>query len=44
MVWCNGFTGDLFWVRLSVLDDAARIRNDGYADPVPGLWFVGFRG
>lgn len=42
IIWCTGFTGDLSWVRLPVLDDAGRPRHDGCASPVPGLWYAGF--
>lgn len=42
VVWCTGFTGDLSWARLPILDADGRPRNDGCASPVPGVWFVGF--
>jgi putative flavoprotein involved in K+ transport len=41
VLWCTGFSGDLSWVRLPVLDDAGRPRNDRCRSPVPGLWFLG---
>jgi len=42
VIWCTGFTGDLSWVRLPILDGDGRPRHDGCASPVPGLWYVGF--
>jgi putative flavoprotein involved in K+ transport len=42
IVWCTGFTGDLSWVRLPVLDGDGRLRHDGCASPIPGLWYAGF--
>jgi putative flavoprotein involved in K+ transport len=42
VLWCTGFTGDLSWVRLPILDDEGRPRNNRCATPVPGLWLVGF--
>jgi putative flavoprotein involved in K+ transport len=42
VIWCTGFTGDLSWARLPILDDAGRPRHDRCASPVPGLWFAGF--
>ncbi len=41
VLWCTGFTGDLSWVRLPVLDDAKRPRNDRCRSPIPGMWFIG---
>jgi putative flavoprotein involved in K+ transport len=41
VLWCTGFTGDLSWVNLPVLDDAGRPRNDRCRSAVPGLWFLG---
>jgi putative flavoprotein involved in K+ transport len=42
IIWCTGFTGDLSWVRLPILDAEGRPRHDGCAAPVPGLWYAGF--
>jgi putative flavoprotein involved in K+ transport len=42
VLWCTGFTGDLSWVRLPILDDAGRPNNNRCATPVPGLWLAGF--
>jgi putative flavoprotein involved in K+ transport len=42
IIWCTGFTGDLSWVRLPILDGEGRHRHDGCASPVPGLWYAGF--
>jgi putative flavoprotein involved in K+ transport len=42
VVWCTGFTGDLSWVRLPIVDAEGRPRHDGCASPVPGLWYAGF--
>jgi putative flavoprotein involved in K+ transport len=42
VIWCTGFTGDLSWVRLPILDDDGLPRHDGCAAPVPGLWYAGF--
>jgi putative flavoprotein involved in K+ transport len=41
VIWCTGFTGDLSWLELPVLDDAgAPVHRDG-ATSVPGLRFLG---
>lgn len=42
VVWSTGFTGDLSWVRLPLLDADGRPAHDGCAAPWPGLWYVGF--
>jgi putative flavoprotein involved in K+ transport len=42
IIWCTGFTGDLSWVHLPVLDEAGAVRHDRCASPVPGLWYAGF--
>jgi putative flavoprotein involved in K+ transport len=42
VLWCTGFTGDLSWVKLPILDQAGSPRNDRCGTPVPGMWFVGF--
>jgi putative flavoprotein involved in K+ transport len=42
IIWCTGFTGDLSWVRLPILDDEGQPRHDRCASPVPGLWYAGF--
>jgi putative flavoprotein involved in K+ transport len=42
IIWCTGFTGDLSWVQLPILDAEGRPRHDGCASPVPGLWYAGF--
>ncbi|MDX6231992.1 MAG: putative flavoprotein involved in transport, partial [Nocardioidaceae bacterium] len=42
IIWCTGFTGDLSWVRLPILDGEGRPRHNGCASPVPGLWYAGF--
>ena len=42
VMWATGFTGDLSWVRLPILDDEGNPRHDRCASPVPGLWYVGF--
>lgn len=44
VIWCTGFTGDLSWVRLPVLDEAGAVRHDRCASPVPGLWHAGYPG
>ena len=41
VIWCTGFTGDLSWLELPVLDKAgAPVHRDG-ATSVPGLRFLG---
>jgi putative flavoprotein involved in K+ transport len=42
IIWCTGFTGDLSWVRLPILDADGRPRHGRCASPVPGLWYAGF--
>jgi putative flavoprotein involved in K+ transport len=42
VIWATGFTGDLSWVRVPILDDDGNPRHDRCASPVPGLWYVGF--
>jgi putative flavoprotein involved in K+ transport len=42
IIWCTGFTGDLSWVHLPVLDEGGAVRHDRCASPVPGLWYAGF--
>jgi putative flavoprotein involved in K+ transport len=42
IIWCTGFTGDLSWARLPILDADGWPRHDGCASPVPGLWYAGF--
>jgi putative flavoprotein involved in K+ transport len=42
IIWATGFTGDLSWVRLPLLDDAGDLRHDRCVSPVPGLWYAGF--
>jgi putative flavoprotein involved in K+ transport len=42
IIWCTGFTGDLSWVRLPILDGEGWPRHDGLASPVPGLWYAGY--
>jgi putative flavoprotein involved in K+ transport len=42
VVWCIGFTGDLSWVDLPVVDDTGSLRNNGCAAALPGLWLLGF--
>lgn len=41
VIWCTGFTGDLSWVRLPVLDHAGRPLSTRCSTPVPGLWLMG---
>ena len=41
VIWCTGFTTDLSWVRLPILDDTGRPRTNRCSTPVPGLWLVG---
>jgi putative flavoprotein involved in K+ transport len=33
IIWCIGFTGNLSWVRVPVLDDTGNLRHDGCASP-----------
>lgn len=41
VIWCTGFTGDLSWLELPVVDKAgAPVHRDG-ATSVPGLHFLG---
>jgi putative flavoprotein involved in K+ transport len=41
VIWCTGFTGDLSWLELPVVDEAgAPVHRDG-ATSVPGLRFLG---
>jgi len=42
IIWATGFTGDLSWARLPILDADGWPRHDGCASPVPGLWYAGF--
>jgi putative flavoprotein involved in K+ transport len=42
VIWCTGFTGDLSWVHLPVLDAAGAVRHERCASPVPGLSYAGF--
>ncbi len=42
VVWCTGFTGDLTWVRLPILDGDGRPAHRGNATEVPRLWLLGF--
>lgn len=42
IIWATGFTGDLSWVHLPVLDDSGTVRHDGCRSPVPGLCYIGF--
>jgi putative flavoprotein involved in K+ transport len=42
IIWATGFTGDLSWVGLPILDGEGRPRHDRCASPVPGLWYAGF--
>ena len=42
VIWATGFTGDLSWVRLPILDDRGDPLHDRCASPVPGLWYIGF--
>lgn len=42
IIWCTGFTGDLSWVHLPVLDEGGAVRHDRCASPVTGLWYAGF--
>ena len=41
VIWCTGFTGDLSWVRLPILDDAGSPRGHRCSTAVPGLWLIG---
>jgi putative flavoprotein involved in K+ transport len=41
IIWCTGFTGDVSWVHLPVIDGAGRPIHDGGVTTEPGLWFVG---
>ena len=42
VIWCTGFTGDLSYLDLPVLDASGQVRRQGSASEVPGLWFAGF--
>jgi putative flavoprotein involved in K+ transport len=42
VIWCTGFTGDLTYLDLPVLDASGQVRRQGSASEVPGLWFAGF--
>jgi putative flavoprotein involved in K+ transport len=41
IIWCTGFTGDVSWLHLPVLNAAGRPLHDSGATAEPGLWFVG---
>ena len=41
VIWCTGFTADLSWVRLPILDEAGRPRSNRCRAPVPGMWLIG---
>jgi putative flavoprotein involved in K+ transport len=41
VIWCTGFTTDLSWVRLPILDEAGRPRSNRCSAPVPGMWLIG---
>jgi putative flavoprotein involved in K+ transport len=42
VIWCTGFTGDLDYLDLPVVDASGQVRRHGSASEVPGLWFAGF--
>ena len=42
VVWCTGFTTDVSWLHLPILDDAGRPTHDRCATAVPGMWLIGF--
>jgi putative flavoprotein involved in K+ transport len=42
VIWATGFTADLSWVGVPILDDHGYPRHDRCASPVPGLWYIGF--
>ena len=42
VIWCAGFTGDLSYLDLPVLDASGQVRRQDSASEVPGLWFAGF--
>jgi putative flavoprotein involved in K+ transport len=41
VLWCTGFTTDLSWLHLPILDDAGRPAHDRCATVVPGMWLIG---
>ena len=42
VIWCTGFTGDLSYADLPLLDESGQVRREGSASEIPGLWFAGF--
>jgi putative flavoprotein involved in K+ transport len=42
VIWATGFSGDLSWVHLPILDADGHLKHAGCAAPVPGLWYIGF--
>jgi putative flavoprotein involved in K+ transport len=42
IIWCTGFTADLGWLRLPVLDARGAPVHEGGVSGVPGLCFLGF--
>jgi putative flavoprotein involved in K+ transport len=43
VIWATGYTWDLDWVRLPVLDSDGGPISAGAAGPCPGLYFAGMR-
>ncbi len=42
VIWCTGFTSNLGWLDVPVLDDNGRPIHSRGVSPVPGLFFLGF--
>jgi putative flavoprotein involved in K+ transport len=42
VIWTTGFTADLSWIHLPVLDENGRPVHQRGVSPVSGLYFIGF--
>jgi putative flavoprotein involved in K+ transport len=42
IIWATGFTGDLSWIHLPVLDAEGKPIHERGISPVRGLYFIGF--
>lgn len=42
VIWCTGFSADLGWLSLPVMDDMGHPMHVRGVSPVPGIYFLGF--